>query len=390
MESRISGVGPKDKASTNLEGAQSAQTTPFPVFLEEEDMRFERKAVRALCRARDGRSPLSKDELGTVVNWLAYRRGISTEEVQGLVTEAMEKKKPKMAVSSVEVEEAEVRGLFGEAKQGFVGANGKRDLDDGISEPFGVGSVAEEGFVQVDDGNQGSVSKTKVKGYPAIVTEVIQEGHSDSSKEETRKVLLLLQVPGEASEVITPGSDVCVEDVGPSEVSEQVMKTEDYGKKDLVSPIDDVQGQIDELMPKGMSGGSLGTTEGMPSDHQRLDEIPDPFLAADIVSSVPKFKRAGSGSQDQGIERDPKTWASVVASHGMSSPITGGLRLNHRSFSGSNLEYFAPNIDVVLFLWWASGNLLGLDWVLRFHGGPSLYRAELLDFRMVPRFEYVG
>ncbi|KAL6963467.1 hypothetical protein U1Q18_042800, partial [Sarracenia purpurea var. burkii] len=76
------------------------------------------------------------------------------------------------------------------------------------------------------------------------------------------------------------------------------------------------QGQIDELMPKGMSGGSLGTTEGMPSDHQRLDEIPDPFLAADIVSSVPKFKRAGSGSQDQGIERDPKTWASVVASHG--------------------------------------------------------------------------
>ncbi|KAL6955051.1 hypothetical protein U1Q18_040762 [Sarracenia purpurea var. burkii] len=105
------------------------------------------------------------------------------------------------------------------------------------------------------------------------------------------------------------------------------------------------QGQIDELMPKGMSGGSLGTTEGMPSDHQRLDEIPDPFLAADIVSSVPKFKRAGSGSQDQGIERDPKTWASVVASHGMSSPITGGLRLNHRSFSGSNLEYFAPNID---------------------------------------------
>ncbi|KAL7002163.1 hypothetical protein U1Q18_003317, partial [Sarracenia purpurea var. burkii] len=93
------------------------------------------------------------------------------------------------------------------------------------------------------------------------------------------------------------------------------------------------QGQIDELMPKGMSGGSLGTTEGMPSDHQRLDEIPDPFLAADIVSSVPKFKRAGSGSQDQGIERDPKTWASVVASHGMSSPITGGLRLNHRSFS---------------------------------------------------------
>ncbi|KAL6955383.1 hypothetical protein U1Q18_040705, partial [Sarracenia purpurea var. burkii] len=30
-------------------------------------------------------------------------------------------------------------------------------------------------------------------------------------------------------------------------------------------------------------------------------------------------------------------------------------------------------------------NLLGLDWVLRFHGGPTLYRAELLDFRMVPR-----
>ncbi|KAL6958345.1 hypothetical protein U1Q18_041550, partial [Sarracenia purpurea var. burkii] len=29
-------------------------------------------------------------------------------------------------------------------------------------------------------------------------------------------------------------------------------------------------------------------------------------------------------------------------------------------------------------------NLLGLDWVLRFHGGPTLYRAELLDFRMVP------
>ncbi|KAL6962872.1 hypothetical protein U1Q18_037834 [Sarracenia purpurea var. burkii] len=72
------------------------------------------------------------------------------------------------------------------------------------------------------------------------------------------------------------------------------------------------QGQIDELMPKGMSGGSLGSTEGMPSDHQRLDEIPDPFLAADIVSSVPNFKRAGSGSQDQGIERDPKTWATVL------------------------------------------------------------------------------
>ncbi|KAL6994648.1 hypothetical protein U1Q18_048732, partial [Sarracenia purpurea var. burkii] len=62
----------------------------------------------------------------------------------------------------------------------------------------------------------------------------------------------------------------------------KMPKQELMSKVSVTIPGAGKQGQIDELMPKGMSGGSLGTTEGMPSDHQRLDEIPYPFLAARI------------------------------------------------------------------------------------------------------------
>ncbi|KAL6966960.1 hypothetical protein U1Q18_032755 [Sarracenia purpurea var. burkii] len=91
--------GAKVKTAINLEEAYNTFTSPLPVLTDKEDKHFKKKALKALTRDKEGHSPLSKNELGRIINWLAFYRGISTEEVQGLVTELIEKKKSKSAVA---------------------------------------------------------------------------------------------------------------------------------------------------------------------------------------------------------------------------------------------------------------------------------------------------
>ncbi|KAL6984467.1 hypothetical protein U1Q18_017845 [Sarracenia purpurea var. burkii] len=91
---------------TKIAGEEVITVSPSP-FTEEEDKRFERKALKALSRAKEGRSPLSKAELGTIINWLAFYRGISTKEVQDLVSQSVDKKKSK----SVKLEQSSNLGV---------------------------------------------------------------------------------------------------------------------------------------------------------------------------------------------------------------------------------------------------------------------------------------
>ncbi|KAL6973058.1 hypothetical protein U1Q18_052734 [Sarracenia purpurea var. burkii] len=77
---------------------------------------------------------------------------------------------------------------------------------------------------------------------------------------------------------------------------------------------------LDKVKPKNQNGVSKRITE----------------LAPMVVDKKPP-----SNSVQADASQAP-SWASIVATDGWSRPNPGAVRLNHRSGSGSNLEYLAP------------------------------------------------
>ncbi|KAL6966959.1 hypothetical protein U1Q18_032754 [Sarracenia purpurea var. burkii] len=106
------------------------------------------------------------------------------------------------------------------------------------------------------------------------------------------------------------------------------------------SPVhDSVQSDAVVLNFQGVEGDwnsqSGVSKEHFGHDHNVLDKM---------TQGISEGKIKVKASQVQ----DSVTWASVVATNGNSRPSVRGLRLNHRSSSGSNLKYVVPKFHGVI------------------------------------------
>ncbi|KAL6962947.1 hypothetical protein U1Q18_037910, partial [Sarracenia purpurea var. burkii] len=63
-----------------------SQVLDLKFFTEEEEDRYEVWAIKALTKAREGRSPISKEEIGMVIEWLAYNRGFRSRDISDWLT----------------------------------------------------------------------------------------------------------------------------------------------------------------------------------------------------------------------------------------------------------------------------------------------------------------
>ncbi|KAL6984555.1 hypothetical protein U1Q18_017931, partial [Sarracenia purpurea var. burkii] len=151
----------------------SSQGSGVEVYTEEENKIHEKRALEILSKAKEGRSPVSKEEIGEIIDWLAYNRGFSSLEITNWLSSPSKKKSKGGAPSTKFAEKESVlveeKGIKSEDEQGLGDIEGRKAVGDCSVEAVATIPVAVAINVDLEpDSSKKKVNKLEVEDKSSV------------------------------------------------------------------------------------------------------------------------------------------------------------------------------------------------------------------------------